>query len=163
MEIKNKTHCSLMFCILFLLPGCKDIGLFFPGAVAADWEFIQSVGGIRLGDPYIRDGHYFVPLIANVSGSQSVTTSPTNRSTGLVCATIEGDGIGNIFGTDYWVTIYIQPESEVALTNPSGICPDIALGRVGMGISPPKWDVYFDDRPDRQRGSKNHLIGTVEF
>ena len=153
---------STIFVAAFLV-ACNNMTAFYPGSTAADWSFVQSVGGMRLGDPYIKDGHYYVPVVIDVSGNQSITTVPTAINTGLVCASMIGEGSGDIFGMDYWITIYIQPETEAKSPKPGSVCPDVVLGRVGAGIAPPNWNVYFDDRPNSQRGSKDHLIGTVKF
>ena len=127
-----------------------------------DWEFVQSVGGIQLGDPYIRDGLYMVPIIVNLSGSQSITTQPTVSNTGLVCIGLFGDARGDILGIDVWVTILVEQESENRSPRRNSWCPDYQLGQVETGIGYHKWTIYYRDHPESER-TKNYLIGVAEF
>ena len=68
-----------------LLSDCTGNGFGQAGSKSMDWEFIQSVGGIKLGYPYLRIGRYWVPVFVDVSGAQTITVAPTRRNTGLDC------------------------------------------------------------------------------
>jgi hypothetical protein len=43
-----------------------------------DWNFIQSVGGLAVGEPQkLADGNYRLPINCDVSGLKQVTIKPT--------------------------------------------------------------------------------------
>ena len=52
---------------------------------ARDWAFLQSVGGLALGVPVERNGVWRLPIRANVSGLEAVTTRPTAVHPTLAC------------------------------------------------------------------------------
>ena len=49
------------------------------------WETIQSMGGLRVNDPVMRDdGTFFLPVVCNVSGLDTITVKPTAINSALV-------------------------------------------------------------------------------
>lgn len=117
-----------------------------------DWDFIQSVGGIRLGEPYRLNGFLWVPILLDVSGSQTITVQPTNSNTGLECAQIMSRNSGN--GTS--LLVYTVEESVLPPRARLRRTCDAYPLRVGLGL----WDfttqsVYYE------YGDKKELIGTV--
>jgi len=54
-----------------------------------DWEFIQSVGGIAIGNPKLINDNWSLPIKCNVSGLQTFTVKPTMLNSGLVWADTE--------------------------------------------------------------------------
>lgn len=56
----------------------------------ADWNFIQSVGGIRISEPTRNENKtVWLPIICNVSGLEKITTKPTTVNSALVARKIE--------------------------------------------------------------------------
>ena len=50
-----------------------------------DWSFIQTVGGIRVGDPQpLSKGNWIIPIECDVSGLTTVTVKPTTVNSALV-------------------------------------------------------------------------------
>jgi len=50
----------------------------------ADWDFIQSTGGIRVLKPEEAGGRIRLPVLYDASGSTATTCKPTAANTGLV-------------------------------------------------------------------------------
>lgn len=50
-----------------------------------DWTFIQSVGGIKTEKPLETEDGFYLPVICNVSGQDSVTLKPTGINSALFC------------------------------------------------------------------------------
>ena len=51
----------------------------------ATWNFVQAVGGIKVGDPQsVTNGEWAVPVECDVSGLTAVTTKPTTLNNNLV-------------------------------------------------------------------------------
>ncbi len=133
---------SILTRIFFLLAvsmllSCASGGFSASGGIgrddseAMDWAFIQSVGGIRLGDPYVNQGIRWVPIFVDVSGTQTITIPPTLRNTGLVCSAVSltwGGSNAATGGMEFWLTVYTQPISSVtAAAGLSSRCADLPL------------------------------------
>lgn len=50
-----------------------------------DWTFIKSVGGIKTEKPLETEDGFYLPVICNVSGQDSVTVKPTGINSALFC------------------------------------------------------------------------------
>lgn len=50
-----------------------------------DWTFIQTVGGIKIEKPLETEDGFYLPVICNVSGQDSVTVKPTGMNSALFC------------------------------------------------------------------------------
>lgn len=49
-----------------------------------DWAFIQSVGGLAVGEPQrLADGNYRLPINCDVSGLKQITIKPTTLNSAL--------------------------------------------------------------------------------
>jgi len=64
----DRTFCCCLWCRL--------------GRVAA-WAFVQSVGGIAVGQPIRNAGQWILPVRANVSGVEAITTQPAQFGLGV--------------------------------------------------------------------------------
>jgi hypothetical protein len=90
----------------------------------ATWEFIQSVGGIRIGQPQKRDESTWVlPIACDVSGLKTVTREPTTMHSGLVVTKI----LHKISGRDISISVVVNAPLG---TKRSSACPSITLGEV---------------------------------
>lgn len=54
-------------------------------ADSESWSFVQSVGGIAVETPTLLTWGWVLPVRADVSGLQAVTTKPTTLNSALVC------------------------------------------------------------------------------
>ena len=52
---------------------------------SADWNFIQSVGGIKTEKPIETEDGYYLPILCNVSGWDSITVKPKAVNSALFC------------------------------------------------------------------------------
>ena len=52
---------------------------------SADWNFIQNVGGIKTEKPIETEDGYYLPIICNVSGWDSITVKPKAVNSALFC------------------------------------------------------------------------------
>lgn len=163
---------SLKAASLFVIPmllSCSTGTFGMPNAVPMDWAFIQSVGGIRLGDPYTQDGMRWVPVIVDVSGTQTITVTPSMRNTGLVCSAVTltgGGGRAPIGGMDMWLTVHTEPESSD--TNRLGLssrCADLPLNfRSSFGGSSTARFYYIQSPAvTNVLNSKENLIGVISM
>ena len=57
-------------------------------AQSRDWFFVQSVGGLAIGEPMKKDGTWYLPIRCNVAGIEAITTKPTALHSALACSTI---------------------------------------------------------------------------
>tara|TARA_R110002073_G_scaffold271180_1_gene434522 strand:+ start:2033 stop:2518 length:486 start_codon:yes stop_codon:yes gene_type:complete len=137
----------------FALVSCQSFpSRGFYGSEPRDWDFIQSVGGIKLGDPYKLNGMTWVPILFDVSGNQAITVQPTNSNTGLACAQIMTRRSGNSTS----LAIYTIDESSLPPNaNQSRSC-DAILFRAGLGLRGfMTQSIYYG------HGDEKKLIGTV--
>jgi hypothetical protein len=79
------------FRALFLLPAALLLGSCSSTSMRAvvdppvSWDFLQSVGGITLGQPRLADNNLWLPLSFDLSGNRSFSTNPTVTNTGRKC------------------------------------------------------------------------------
>lgn len=107
-----------------------------------DWAFIQAVGGLSIGTPYSKGDVWFLPLRCDVSGTQTITTEPTQVNSGLWVAGIEF----SIEESEILITVETSPFGK------SPTCGDVKLG----SIKRKTYQVVYED-PD----GKRTLIGSV--
>jgi len=92
-----------------------------------DWEFIQSVGGIEIGEPMFINDNWQLPIKCNVSGLKAITVKPTTLNSGLVWADTEV----RFKDTEIHISI------ETALTGMSSktaSCGPAELGKLKSGV-----------------------------
>jgi hypothetical protein len=79
----KKLGISLLIVVLLLLIGW----LLFNSLTrkSADWNFIQNVGGIKTEKPVETEDGYYLPVICNVSGWDSITVKPKTVNSALFC------------------------------------------------------------------------------
>jgi hypothetical protein len=109
-----------------------------------DWGFVASVGGIAVGSAYQTEKGWFLPVHANVSGLEAVTSKPTQINSGLICENVAARLSGNVIT----LTLY----SGVARDGYSSSCPPAALG----SLPPGNYHVIY-----QSPGDEPHLIGEV--
>lgn len=127
--------------------------IFSQGALCAllgeerDWEFIQSVGGIAIGEPILEKNNWFLPVKCNVAGLKEITVKPTMLNSGLDWADTEVRIKGDV--------IYLSIETAlVGMGGKSSDCGPAKLGEIKSG----KYSVMYLS-PDKS----TNLIGEVEI
>jgi hypothetical protein len=108
------------------------LGLFMPRSAAAfvseqDWQYVQSVGGMRLGQPQQKEGNWTVPVEIDVTGSRPITTQPTAQHPGLVCAGIQAEP----HDAEIYLTLFTSYPWLGA--DKGGGCQPIVLGHLTTG------------------------------
>ena len=112
-----------------------------------DWEFIQSVGGISIGEPVVEKNNWLLPVKCNVAGLREITVKPTTLNSGLVWADTEVGIKGGV--------IYLS--IETALVGMGGESSDCGPAKLGE-IEPGKYSVMYLS-PDKS----TNPIGDVEI
>lgn len=113
-----------------------------------DWNFIQKVGGIKTDAPLKTEDGYYLPVICNVSGSDSVTVKPTALNSALSCLKIKSTIKDN--------TIHVEIISGIAISKRDGCqCKAVRIGE----LEPGSYIVYYGGK-----SSFEHQIGkfTIE-
>jgi hypothetical protein len=112
----------------------------------ASWEFMQSVGGISIGQAQKRDDSTWVlPVACDVSGLQTITHKPTVMHSGVVVTRV----LQRISGRDIGISVVVNTPLGAAR---SSECPPITLS----AVSPGRYQVLYLE-PDKTP----HALGTV--
>jgi len=101
-----------------------------------DWSFVQATGGLSVGAPQHVNDNWILPVIANVSGTQTITTNPTVINSGMVCRSVNADIRKQ--------SIYLTIVTSVAGDSLSAICPPASLRHISNG----KYAVYYRNHND---------------
>jgi hypothetical protein len=109
----------------------------------ADWQYIQQAGGIKTGTPLKTEDGLYLPIICNVSGTDSITTKPTMINSAFVCTKIKINTDGN--------KILIKVILGIATLNKGNcFCKAVNIGN----LKPADYLVYYKDN-----SSSEHEIG----
>ena len=101
----------------------------------ASWEFIQKVGGIKIETPLETEEGFYLPIVCNVSGLDSVTIKPTNLNSALSCLKTNSTINGNI--------IHLKIVTGIAISeNFDCRCKAVSLG----DLKPGSYTVYYGDK-----------------
>lgn len=113
--------------VLVLVPAYGGQDSYLATSHVASWEFIQSVGGIRLGGPEKKeDGGWVLPVICDVSGLTTVTHKPTTMNSGLVVTRM----LYHISGSEIRVSVVLNTPLSTSRTSR---CTDITLSGINAG------------------------------
>jgi hypothetical protein len=114
----------------------------------ATWDFIQSVGGIRVGNPEKKgDNSWALPVVCDVSGLTTVTQKPTTMNSALVVTKM----LYKVSGKEIRISVVVNTPLSSSRTSR---CSEIAMGTTSAG----EYKVLY------QESSKvTHALGTVTF
>jgi hypothetical protein len=101
-------------------------------AKPVDLAFVNSVGGIRIGNAKRDDKGWAIPIEVNVSGLKTITTPPTLINSGLICERTSA----RVKGMTILITVHTGP----ARGQKSADCTAAPLGN----IDPGDYDVFYD-------------------
>jgi len=108
------------------------------------WSFIQSVGGIKIGQPYKEQDTHYLPIKTDVSGLQKITTKPTMLNSALMFSRT-----GHLIkGNEIHISIYTSLINDTATKN----CKSIPL----LNIKEGNYAVYYNTEIDGK-----HLLGSI--
>ncbi len=110
------------------------------------WDFMHSVGGISIADPFREDGTWYLPVLCDVSGTRKVTVEPTRLNSALATADVRIQVKG--------MAVYVTVVTTMASHNQSSLCKPAALGNVPVGT----YSVFYRD-PDGTR----HKLGKISI
>jgi hypothetical protein len=117
---------AIMFWLM-LMPACVAGDGYIATSSVADWEFIQSVGGIAVGSPIKHnDGSWTLPVSCDVSGLTTITKKPTSLNSALVIT----DTFARVDGNKIHLTVVINSAQRSKKT---AHCTAVNLGKMKPG------------------------------
>jgi len=137
--MKQKTFLSrVAFFVgaLFLISACAST------VTQPDWKFVNSVGGISIGELEMIDGIYYLPVNMSVASYKPGTKSE------MVCTSTST----RVAGKMIW--LYVRTDARKHAPRASAECPKAKVG----GIPDGKYRVLFVDESNDEK----HPIGEVE-
>ena len=94
-------------------------------AERASWKFLQSVGGMTIGEPRREGAGWILPVHADVSGLTKISAQPTTLNSGIACvetrASVEGS------------TVALSIVTGLAGSGLIARCPAAMLGHIAPG------------------------------
>lgn len=122
----NKIKALPLVCSVFLT-GCMSFSI-LKGEIftPVDWAFVQSVGGLAIGDPYVdQNDILWIPLEVDFSGRNTISVEPTLRDSGLKCLK-PGGGESSSFPTVWEIHLELTAIEETRTDIPT-YCERIPL------------------------------------
>jgi hypothetical protein len=110
----------LVLPVFALLPGCSTAF-----AKEQPWSFVASVGGLQVGVPMHSHGRWSLPIQADVSGAQAITTKPTTFNSAIVCTAVDA----KVQGPDIMLVV----RTTLAHGGATSVCPAAKLGKLANG------------------------------
>ncbi len=110
------------------------------------WEFMQSVGGITVGEPTRNaNGEVSLPVQCDVSGLTTITHKPTGLNSALIVWRISQKIKGN--------EVYLAVKTGVYDNKSSRVCGSVMLGDLPAG----QYKIYYQG-PESQK----HFLAEVK-
>jgi hypothetical protein len=137
-----------LLCSIVLGPAYGSEDSYLATSHLATWEFIQSVGGIRVGNPEKKASNSWVlPVICDVSGVTTVTQKPTTLNSPLVVTKILHQVVGNEIQISVVVNTPLRSSRDSR-------CTAIAVEAISAG----EYKVLY-----QESNKVAHVLGTVTF
>lgn len=112
------------------LAGCHSVTTsVHSGLVRINWEYVQSVGGMTIGNPYIdaATNTLRIPLIHDFSGAKRITVEPTLVGSNFECVWAEVNSWGgNLLATNIDISFWGAERSFPARVFP-GDCQEAVI------------------------------------
>ena len=132
--------------VLSLAYGAQDS--YLATSHIASWEFMQSVGGIGVGEPSRTDkGGWVLPVVCDVSGLRKVTREPTKLNSGLAVTRM----LHQVSAAEIRISVVLNAPLG---SSPSSRCTEISLGGINTGA----YRVVYEE----PNGS-THSVGTIRL
>lgn len=157
---------SPALCLLpaaLLLGSCSSTSMRAVVDPPVSWEFLQSVGGVSVGQPRLVDTNLWLPITVDLSGNRSITRAPTVTDTGRKCirATLQQT---NLLTTPVgYYDLALQIHSGTEQQRSEGSCDEVPLftGSLKPPFSPNrsvKFRIWYRDYL-----LSEHFVGEVEL
>lgn len=104
-------------------------------------EYINSVGGISVGTPYLDEEDWFLPVNVDLSGLQFITCKPTQLNSAVICSKIKHEITDSLI----FITVY------KGLAGSKPVCDKIKLGQLTASV----YKVYCRDE------SSDYCLGEI--
>jgi len=140
--MKSIQRCISWVVVISFVAGCS-----LPLRETRDWSFIQSVGGISIGQPVSTQDGWYLPVYCDVSGLKKTTIKPTQLNSALVCrkALTSRDN----------QTILISVQTGVVGDGPeTSSCRAVNIGNLGKG----RYSIKYKDP-----NGTTHEVGSIEI
>ena len=132
---------SLTLLLILLISSCTSAT-----SQERSWSFIQSIGGIKIGQAYKDNDTYYLPIQVDVSGLQEITTKPTMLNSALMCSRT-----GHLIkDNEIHISIFTALINDTASKN----CKAVPLINVKEGV----YAVYYSTSIDGM-----HQLGTISI
>jgi hypothetical protein len=132
--------------VLALAPAYGGQDSYLATSQIASWEFIQSVGGIRLGKPAkTENGSWVLPVVCDVSGLTPVTHKPTAMNSGLVVTRM----LYQASGSEIRISVVLNAPLSTSLT---ARCTEVTLSGINTG----EYRVLYEEQ-----NRSTHALGTI--
>ena len=117
-----------------------------------DWSFMQSVGGVSIGQPHRAKGKVYLPVQCDVSGLTTITVKPSSINSGLVVRDIRASRDG--------ATVYVWVRTSLPHKKDGQPCGTAELGDLPQG----KYTVFYGKPPRwfRKAAQQPVKIGEIE-
>ena len=118
------------------------------GAIAQEqpWAFVQSAGGMRVGQPLKRANGWVLPVTADVSGLNTITMQPSKVNIALACRETKAQ----LEGPSIYITLVTGPKGPGADSR----CPPVFIANVLPG----RYAVFY-----RSAGQAPVALGDVKL
>jgi hypothetical protein len=140
---------------LMLTPACDAGDGYIATSSVADWDFIQSAGGITVTAPIRHnDGSWKLPVSCDISGLTTITRKPTSLNSALVVT----DTSARVDGNKIHLIVVINSALRSKKTSH---CTAVNLGH----MKPGEYIVVYGDSmsfPGKPE-AVTHQIGTVRI
>jgi hypothetical protein len=119
--------------VLFVLPAALLLGACSTTSMRAvvdppvSWEYLQSVGGISVGQPRLADNNLWLPLTVDLSGNRSITQAPTVTDTGRKCIRATLQQTNTLTTPVGFYDLALQVHSGTTEQRAEGSCSEVPL------------------------------------
>lgn len=133
---------------LALVPAYGGQDSYLATSHIATWDFIQSVGGIRIGEPEKKENaSWALPVVCDVSGLTTISQKPTTMNSGLVVTRM----LYQVAGNEIHISVVLNTPLNTSRTSQ---CIEIVVSGVNTGA----YRVLYEE-PNKAK----HALGTVTF
>ena len=125
-----------ILCGAFCLPAHGGQDSYLATSQVASWEFIQSVGGIRVGKPEKNtNGGWVLPVVCDVSGLTTVTHKPAIMNSGLVVTRM----LHQVSDREIHISVVLNTPLSTSRTSR---CTEITLSGINSG----EYRVFYEEQ-----------------
>lgn len=142
---------ALSFLPVALLVGaCSSTSMRAVVDPPVSWDFLQSVGGVAVGQPRLAETSLWLPITVDLSGNRSITRSPTVTDTGRKCIRATLQQTNPLTTPVGYYDLALQIHSGTEQQRSEGSCEEVPLfiGNLKPPFSPSrnvKFRIWYRD------------------